>query len=164
MTTPRQFKANQDNARASTGPRTQAGKARSARNARRHGLSVPITCDPIFAEEAEALARRLVGDGAPRAALALARAFAEAQIDLDRVRKVRRAVAARLIADSGDDDPANENLGGDEVDRSKLMGQLQRLERYERRARARRKRAISAFDRTFEEAMRRHALACSSQP
>jgi hypothetical protein len=152
-----------DNARASTGPRTQAGKARSARNARRHGLSVAIARDPTFAEEAEALARRLVGDGAARTALALARAFAVAQIDLDRVRKVRRDVAARLIADSSDDDPANENLGGDEVDRSELMGQLRRLERYERRAQARRKRAIRAFDRTFAEAMRRHALEGPSE-
>jgi hypothetical protein len=129
MTTPRQFKANQDNARASTGPRTKAGKARSVRNARRHGLSVAIACDPTLAEEADVLARRIVGDGAAPAALAMARLFAEAQIDLDRIRKVRRHVLARFMADPGRDD-----LGGDEVDRSELMHQLRRLERYERRA------------------------------
>src|SRR5262245_27294725 len=103
MTTPRQFKANQENARASTGPRTKAGRARAARNARRHGLSVAIACEPALAEEAEALARRIAGAGAPPGAIAKARAFAEAQIDLDRIRRVRHHVLARLVADSGDD-------------------------------------------------------------
>ena len=151
MTTPRQFKANQDNARASTGPRTKAGRARAAQNARRHGLSVAIACNPTLAEEADVLARRIVGNGAAPAALALARAFAEAQIDLDRIRKVRRHVLARFMAD-----PDGDNLGddvGDEVDRSELMRQLQRLERYERRALARRKRATTTFDRSFVEAV-----------
>jgi hypothetical protein len=151
MTTPRQFKANQDNARASTGPRTKAGKARSARNARRHGLNVAIACDPTLAGEADALARRIVGDGAAPAALAMARLFAEAQIDLDRVRKARRHVLARLVADPDGDDLGDDV--GDEVDRSELMRQLQRLERYERRALARRKRATRAFDRSFVEAV-----------
>jgi hypothetical protein len=141
MTTPRQFKANRDNARASTGPRTTAGKARAARNARRHGLSVAIASDPTLAGEAEALARRIVGDGPP--ALAMARAFAVAQIDLDRVRTVRRHVLARLVADPGDAGPGE--VVGDEVDRCELMRQLRRLERYERRALARRRRATKSF-------------------
>jgi hypothetical protein len=101
MTT-RQVKVNQNNARASTGPRTKAGKARAARNARRHGLSIAIACEPILAAEAEALARHIVGNGAGPAAIAMARAFAEAQVDLVRIRKVRRDVLARLVADPGD--------------------------------------------------------------
>jgi hypothetical protein len=153
MTTPRQFKANRDNARASTGPRTTAGKARAARNARRHGLSVAIASDPDLAGEAEALARRIVGDGAVPAALAMARVFAEAQIDLDRIRKVRCHILARLVADPGDDAPGDD--AGDEVNRSELMRQLRQLERYERRALARRRRATRAFDQSFVEAVRR---------
>ena len=145
MTTPRQFEANRSNARASTGPRSKAGKARAGRNARRHGLSSAIASDL-----AEALARRIADDGAGPAVMALARAFAEAQIDLDRVRKVRRHVLGRLVADP--DDGAE-----DKVDRSKLVRQLRRLERYEHRAVARRRRAIRAFDQSFVEAVRQRA-------
>ena len=39
MTTSRQTEANRENAQHSTGPKTEAGKAASAQNARRHGLS-----------------------------------------------------------------------------------------------------------------------------
>ena len=150
MTTPRQFEANRSNARASTGPRSKAGKARAGRNARRHGLSSAIASDPAAAGAAEALARRIADDGAGPAAMALARAFAEAQIDLDRIRKVRRHVLGRLVADP--DDGAE-----DKVDRSKLVRQLRRLERYEHRALARRRRAIRAFDQSFVEAVRQRA-------
>jgi hypothetical protein len=147
MTTPRQFHANRANARASTGPRSKAGKARAGRNARRHGLSVAIGSGPAAAGAAEALARRIVGDGAAPAAIAMARAFAEAQIDLDRVRTVRRHVLLRLVADP-DDDAAGK------VDRSELVRQLRRLERYEHRALARRARAIRAFDQSFLQRQR----------
>jgi hypothetical protein len=150
MTTPRQFKANRSNARASTGPRSKAGKARAGRNARRHGLSIAIASGPAAAGAAETLARHIVGDGAAPSAIALARAFAEAQIDLDRVRKVRRHVLGRLVANP-DDHAAGE------VDRSALAGQLRRLERYEDRALARRTRAIRAFDQASVEAARRRA-------
>jgi hypothetical protein len=102
MTTPRQFEANRINARASTGPRSKAGKARAGRNARRHGLSIAIASDSTAAGAAEALARHIVGDGVTPAAIAQARAFAEAQIDLDRVRKVRRHWAHQYRLGSGD--------------------------------------------------------------
>ena len=39
MTTPARAAANAANAQLSTGPRTEAGKARSARNALKHGLT-----------------------------------------------------------------------------------------------------------------------------
>ena len=39
MTSEAQIAANRENAKSSTGPKTEAGKAASARNARRHGLS-----------------------------------------------------------------------------------------------------------------------------
>jgi hypothetical protein len=83
------------------------------------------------------------------------RAFAEAQVDLDRIRKVRRDVLARLVADPGDDVPGDDAI--DKVERSELMRLLRRLERYERRALARRKRATGAFDQSFTEAVRRRA-------
>ena len=45
MATPERHAANVLNARKSTGPRTAAGKARSASNARRHGLSARGAAD-----------------------------------------------------------------------------------------------------------------------
>ena len=39
MSSDRQNEANRENAKSSTGPQTEAGKAKSAQNARRHGLS-----------------------------------------------------------------------------------------------------------------------------
>jgi hypothetical protein len=57
----RRREANRANARASTGPKTRAGKARSAGNARRHGLSLPALRDPALSHEIVALARAIVG-------------------------------------------------------------------------------------------------------
>jgi hypothetical protein len=114
--------ANRANARASIGPRTPAGKARVARNARRHGLNLPVMADPALAPEVEALALDICGLGVDaqrqvsalhpahpalhsplRAALDeklhLARRIAEAEIDLIRVRRARHDLVARALAD-----------------------------------------------------------------
>jgi hypothetical protein len=124
--------ANRLNARKSTGPRTAAGKAAVARNARRHGLSVPLGHEQHIALDVEALARRIVGsiaglEAQPRLH-ALACRIAEAQLDLARVRRARLPVRARL-----ETDPA-------------AARELLRIDRYERSALARRKFALRAFD------------------
>jgi hypothetical protein len=49
MTTNRQLAANRANARRSTGPKTAAGKVRSAGNSRRHGLTAPPDADALRA-------------------------------------------------------------------------------------------------------------------
>src|SRR4051812_28941091 len=45
MATDRQIAANRRNGALSRGPKTAAGKARSSRNALKHGLAIPITRD-----------------------------------------------------------------------------------------------------------------------
>ena len=89
--------ANQANARASTGPKTAAGKATAAQNARQHGLNLPVLADPALSTEVEWLARAIVGDH--QHLHALARAIAEAQIDLVRVRRARCDLISRCLSD-----------------------------------------------------------------
>jgi len=99
VTSAHKIRANRANARASSGPKTTAGKAQSAQNAFRHGFNVPIFLDPDLASDVEALALRIVGKSADLDLLALARQVAEAQIDLRRVRSHRHRLIERAMAD-----------------------------------------------------------------
>jgi hypothetical protein len=54
VTSARKIRANRANARASSGPKTAAGKAQSAQNAFLHGFNVPIWLDPALASDVEA--------------------------------------------------------------------------------------------------------------
>ena len=98
MTGERKIRANRANARASTGPKTMHGRIRSARNAVRHALSLPIYSDPALSEEVEALAREIAGTDANAEMQELARRVAEAQIDLRRVRDARHRLRAFDLA------------------------------------------------------------------
>jgi len=90
MTSARQIGANRVNAGASTGPRSEKGKARSSQNARRHGLSLSISLQPALSAEAENLAREIAGERVTiPPILECARRIAVAQIDLQRVRAAR---------------------------------------------------------------------------
>jgi hypothetical protein len=105
MTTARQIEANRANARSSTGPRTELGKACASRSAFRHGLSIPVHLDPKRSQQVEDLARKIAGDGASVELLAAARAFAEAQIDLDRIRGVRHGLVSTAMNDPNYESP-----------------------------------------------------------
>jgi len=89
LTSVSKIKANRENARASTGPKTARGRVRAAGNARRHGLSLPVYSNPILSEEVEALAHEIAGTDANAEIRQLACRIAEAQIELRRVRHAR---------------------------------------------------------------------------
>jgi hypothetical protein len=99
----RKIIANRANARVSTGPKTTQGRIRSARNAIRHGLSLPIHSDPVLSEDVEALVREIAGKDANADIQGLARHVAEAQIDLRRVRDARHQLLSECFSGSYDD-------------------------------------------------------------
>ena len=85
----RKIRANRANARASTGPKTARGRARSARNAFRHGLSMPVESDRALYEQVLALTSQIAGSDTSVFTQILAHRIAEAQVDLLRVRHAR---------------------------------------------------------------------------
>src|SRR2546421_474456 len=108
MASERQIAANRRNAQNSTGPRTAAGKARAADNARRHGLRTPIATDQVLAPQVEPLARAITaGDDRP-AVMAWARLVAEAALEVERVRRARVALLDAAIA--SEEGPLDERI------------------------------------------------------
>jgi hypothetical protein len=153
MTSARKISANRANARASTGPKTANSRARSARNALRYGLSLPVHSDSALSEEVEALAREIAGPDAAAEIQELARRVAEAQIDLRRIRCARHRLLCNASNDRGYESCANakKNIALSQelaLILSQQTKQLLAMDRYERGALLRRKRAIRAFDET----------------
>ena len=100
MASERQIAANRRNAANSSGPRSRSGKKRAGQNAFRHGLTLPMS-SAEFGLKRETLARQIAGDTQDRVILELARDAADAKLELDRVRHVRRALIARVAALGG---------------------------------------------------------------
>jgi hypothetical protein len=107
LTSERKIKANRVNAQASTGPKTLHGRTRSAKNALRHGLSVPVLYDPKLSEEIEALAQEIAAPNADAEILQLARQVVQTQIDLRRVQSARHSILVQTVSDPYFDTQAN---------------------------------------------------------
>jgi hypothetical protein len=124
VATEKQIAANRANAQRSTGPKTARGKRASSRNAFRHGLSqpLPFAADP----KVEAIAHAVVGKGAGEERLVQAAEFARAHLELLRIRARRAEMVTALERD---------------CDNTQQLRKLASLDRYERYAHTRRRRA-----------------------
>jgi hypothetical protein len=100
MTSLRKILANRRNAELSTGPKTSHGRARASRNALRHGLTLSVLTAPVLSEEVHKFAREIVSSSHESGELyATACQIAEAQTDLNRIRRLRHQILRRAIAD-----------------------------------------------------------------
>ena len=163
MTSRNKVRANRENAKDSSGPKTANGRARSARNALRHGLSLPVNSNPALSEVVETLAREIAGPTANAEILELARTVAEAQIDFRRVRNARQQRLATAFAEPfhelssnrTEESGAPETLSDARVGRG--FGARLRREACNRHA-ARTGEACKFAIRAFDEAQRRNLV------
>jgi len=133
MPSDRQIAANRKNAKKSTGPRSDAGRAASRSNALRHGLAIPIGTDPAFHDDIEKLAKALSLSSGMQNVDNCAREAAGAELDLLRIRKIRASLFETLSF------VTNDATSGSLAN---LNDKLAKLARYERRAFSRVKRAL----------------------
>jgi len=76
-----------------------------SRNAYRHGLSLSLTSSAAIAKRLDVLARKIAGNSKNESILEHARAAAQAELDLARVRQVKVALIARVSAFGSLDTP-----------------------------------------------------------
>ena len=160
MSSEKQIEANRRNAQNSKGPRTTGGKARASRNSRKHALSTISHHNSLFAPRIEAIARAVCPETTNSALWEQALIIGECTTVLVCVQATRIALIEHSLrstfAPMTDADAADRaELGKsqsepapprDEFEAMDLAArELDRLERYERRALSRRKQAIETF-------------------
>jgi hypothetical protein len=159
-------------------PVSGAGKNRSSRNAYRHGLTLSITSTAAFAKQLDKLVREIAGDTKDAIMLERARAIAQSELDLARVRRAKVALIERASAFGELDPPrvlssvnriirflnaldrgrfilpkpsnSSATMPAQEPDQSaeavrRVLPELRKLDRYERRAAVRRHQAVLNF-------------------
>jgi hypothetical protein len=120
-----------------TGPRSAEGKARSAANARRHGLHAALLPHAYSSSEVAELAKRLAGEEPERHRRYFAAMAAEAIVELRRIARVRNALIDRHFAAVEPQDRAAVATAARHA-----ITDLVRLDRYEKRALARKLKAL----------------------
>jgi hypothetical protein len=147
----RQIAANRKKAWRSTGPRSADGKTRSARNAVKHGLSLPVLQDPVLAPEVSRLAAA-ISSGTDEL-FELAVPIAEAQVVLLRARRLRSELIDRALQDP------QFTLRANSARYVRLMGQMVRAVAAGRYSAAVERQAKEWLDLSSESALERHARA-----
>lgn len=151
MASERQLAANRNNAGKSTGPRSGAGKRRASQNARWHGFAAAAfrAGDP---KQVEMLARQIAGEANNPLILEKARRAAQATFDLAQIRRTKVELIASHAVESTKD-PSLRPIGAAQPGGSeasdgavrKAVGDLLRLDRYEKRAVDRRSEELRAI-------------------
>jgi hypothetical protein len=125
-------------------------EARAAQNSMRHGLSRSIVFTAETSAKLERLALALAGSRRDPGALEQARIAAEAELELQRVHAYRQSLLEKKTRPTNlwcqpvrhRGSLARSGVPHEVVDVSGAVPQLSMLERYERRALSRRKRAM----------------------
>ena len=137
MSSAKRVLANRANGRKSQGPKTLAGKMRSRRNAWRHGLSTINRSNGVYAKEIEDIAKAICEPDDHPLLREQAAVIAECEAIIRHVSNQRRIILERELS----------RFFGDEYAAMRhATPELTRLDRYEHRARSRRKRAILWFN------------------
>jgi hypothetical protein len=134
MSSQRKIDANKMNATRSTGPRTASGKIRASRNAVRHGLTAKFGTAETDVRNIEILAKALASEDRTNSTNEL-RAAALAEMELIHIRKVR-AQSCDLFGHPGD-------TGAQGILLSELLTKAENMDRYERRAISRKRKAFT---------------------
>ena len=137
--------ANRENAKKSTGPRTATGKSRASRNAMRHGLESISLVPTGYPERITQIANKLCENDPFPFRYEVALAIAESQVLLERIRTIRASIISKRKTGIQASRPAKPGSGISD-EQSTALSELASLERYERRALARKRRAIRKFD------------------
>jgi hypothetical protein len=112
MASEKQIAANRRNATKSTGPRSAAGRKRAGRNAYQHGLNVNPIPSPVVSKQLEERAREIAGKSQRDVViLGLARAVAEAELDVDRARRTKVSLI-QCVSAFGSLDPRQRTTRG----------------------------------------------------
>jgi hypothetical protein len=164
MPSERKIAANRGNARKSTGPRSARGKAHTAQNALRHGASTAFL-ERSASSEVERMAMAIAGDSALTLEYEQALIIAESDFIIRKVRTARLAEMERMLLAMPPSDPniseppqrRESRPQGMVETRAKPQANIEaislaiprilKLDRCERRALSRRRRAARALRR-----------------
>jgi hypothetical protein len=158
MSSQKQIEANRRNAQKSKGPRTTVGKARASCNSRKHALTTISRNHPLYAPRIEAIARAICSEATNGELWEQALIIGEcttllACAQAERIALIEQSLGSAPMTDADAAGRAESGRPQSEPapprNEFESMGlatrQLDRLERYERRALSRRKQAIETF-------------------